>query len=140
MPRFRVDETYIYSRLATREGSTPAGFSPATPIFNNHILRSKLNYQFTKELSLRAILDYNSVLPNSQLVALSRTKSLKADLLLTYLLNPGTALYIGYSDLYENLELDPVTAAPLRTLLRTRSPDNSTGRQVFIKLSYLFRF
>ncbi len=140
MPRFRVDEIYIYSRLATREGSTPAGFSPATPIFNNHILRSKLNYQFTKQLSLRAILDYNSVLPNSQLVALNRTKSLKADLLLTYLLNPGTALYIGYSDLYENLEIDPVTAAPLRTLRRTRSPDNSTGRQVFIKLSYLFRF
>lgn len=140
MPRFRVDETYIYAQLATREGSTPAGFSPATPIFNNHILRSKLNYQFTKQLSLRAILDYNSVLPNSQLVALERTKSLKADLLLTYLLNPGTALYIGYSDLYENLEIDPVTAAPLRTLRRTRSPDNSTGRQVFIKLSYLFRF
>jgi hypothetical protein len=140
MPRFRVDETYIYSRLATREGSTPAGFSPATPIFNNHILRSKLNYQFTKELSLRAILDYNSVLPNSQLVALGRSKSLKADLLLTYLLNPGTALYIGYSDLYENLEIDAVTAAPLRTLRRTRAPDNSTGRQVFIKLSYLFRF
>ncbi|MBI3484774.1 MAG: hypothetical protein HY012_06435, partial [Acidobacteria bacterium] len=140
IPRFRVDETYIYSRLATREGSTPAGFSPATPIFNNHILRSKLNYQFTKELSLRAILDYNSVLPNSQLVALSRTKSLKADLLLTYLLNPGTALYIGYSDLYENLEIDPVTAAPLRTLRRTRSPSTSTGRGFFIKLSYLFRF
>jgi hypothetical protein len=140
MPRFRVDETYIYSRLATREGSTPAGFSPATPIFNNHILRSKLNYQFTKALSLRAILDYNSVLPHPQLVALSRTKSLKADLLLTYLLNPGTALYIGYSDLYENLEIDPLTAAPLRILRRTGSPGHSTGRQVFIKLSYLFRF
>jgi len=140
MPRFRVDETYIYSRLATREGSTPSGFSPETPIFNNHILRTKLNYQFTRQLSLRAILDYNSVLPNAQLVALDRTKSLKADLLLTYLLNPGTALYIGYSDLFENLEIDPVTAAPLRTLRRTRSPNNSTGRQVFIKLSYLFRF
>jgi hypothetical protein len=140
MPRFRVDETYIFSRLSTREGSTPAGFSPATPIFNNHILRSKLNYQFTKQLSLRAILDYNAVLPNSQLVALGRTKSLKADFLLTYLLNPGTALYIGYSDLYENLEIDPFTAAPLRTLHRTGSPSNSTGRQIFIKLSYLFRF
>lgn len=140
MPRFRVDETYIYSRLATRTGSTPAGFSPATPIFNNHILRSKLNYQFTKELSLRAILDYNSVLPNPQLVALSRSKSLKADLLLTYLLNPGTALYVGYADLYENLEIDPVSAAPLRTLRRTRSPSTSTGRGFFVKLSYLFRF
>ncbi len=140
MPRFRVDETYIYSRLATCSGSTPAGFSPATPIFNNHILRSKVNYQFTKELSLRAILDYNSVLPNSQLVALSRTKSFKSDLLLTYLINPGTALYIGYSDLYENLEVDRVSLAPLRTLRLTGSPTTSTGRQFFIKLSYLFRY
>ncbi|MCL4523360.1 MAG: carbohydrate binding family 9 domain-containing protein [Acidobacteria bacterium] len=140
MPRFRVDETYIYSRLATREGSTPAGFAPATPIFNNHILRSKVNYQFTRELSLRAILDYNSVLPNAQLVALGRTKALKADLLLTYLINPGTALYIGYSDLYQNLEIDSVSAAPLRTLRTTGSPSTSTGRQFFVKLSYLFRF
>jgi hypothetical protein len=140
MPRLRVDETYLYSRLATRNGSTPAGFAPDTPIFNNHIWRSKLNYQFTKELSVRAILDYNSVLPNSQLVALGRTKSLKADVLLTYLLNPGTALYIGYSDLYENLEVDPFSAAPLRILSPTGAPNHSTGRQIFIKLSYLFRY
>ena len=139
-PRFRADETYIYSRLATREGSTPAGFSPATPIFNNHIFRSKVNYQFTKELSLRAILDYNSVLPNTQLVALTRTKSFKADFLLTYLINPGTALYVGYSDLYENVEIDSVSAAPLRTLRLTGSPTTPTGRLFFVKLSYLFRY
>ncbi|HEV8385235.1 MAG TPA: DUF5916 domain-containing protein, partial [Candidatus Acidoferrales bacterium] len=136
-PRFRADETYIFSRLATRAGSTPAGFSPGTPIFNNHIFRSKVNYQFTRELSLRAILDYNAVLPNSQLVALSRTKSLKSDLLITYLLNPGTALYVGYSDLYENVEIDAISAAPLRTLRLTGSPTTSTGRLFFIKLSYL---
>jgi uncharacterized protein DUF5916 len=139
-PRLRLDETYLYTRLATRSGSTPAGFAAGTPIFNNHIWRSKLNYQFTKELSLRAILDYNAVLENSQLVALSRTKSLKADLLLTYLLNPGTALYIGYSDLYENLAVDSLSAAPLRVLQITGAPDHATGRQVFIKLSYLFRY
>ncbi len=144
MPRFRVDETYIYSRLATRVGSTPAGFSTGTPIFNNHILRSKLNYQFTKALSVRAILDYNSVLPNAQLVSLSRTKSLKADLLLTYLINPGTALYVGYSDLYENQDVFPIlptpATPPFRALALTRSPTTPTGRGFFIKFSYLFRF
>jgi hypothetical protein len=139
-PRFRVDETYLYSRLASRAGSTPAGFSPQTPIFNNHIFRSKVNYQFTRELSLRAILDYNAVLPNEQLVALTRAKSLRADLLLTYLLNPGTAVYMGYSDLYENVDVDRVSAAPLRTLRLTGSPATPTGRLFFVKLSYLFRF
>ena len=139
-PRLRFDQTYIYSRLGAREGSTPAGFFPGTAIFNNHIVRSKLNVQFTRALSVRAILDYNSVLPNPQLVQLSRAKSLRGDVLFTYLLHPGTALYVGYSDLYENLEIDPVSAAPLRTLRRTTSPNNPTGRLFFVKLSYLFRF
>ena len=126
--------------MATRTGSTPAGFFPGTPIFNNHIFRSKVNYQFTRELSLRTILDYNAVLPNTQLVALTRAKSFNTDFLLTYLLNPGTALYIGYSDLYENVEVDPFTAAPLRTLRTIGAPTTSTGRLFFVKLSYLFRF
>jgi hypothetical protein len=139
-PRLRFDQTYIYSRLGTREGSTPAGFSPGAAIFNNHIVRSKLNVQFTRALSVRAILDYNSVLPNPQLVQLRRQKSLKGDLLFTYLLHPGTALYIGYSDLYENVDLDSVSLAPLRTLRQTNSPTTSTGRLFFVKLSYLFRF
>jgi hypothetical protein len=65
---------------------------------------------------------------------------LKGDILFTYLLHPGTALYIGYSDLYENVDLDSVSLAPLRTLRQTNSPTTSTGRLFFVKLSYLFRF
>ena len=68
-PRLRFDESYIYSRLgATREWLADPDFAGA--IFNNHILRSKVNYQFSREFSLRAIVDYNGVLPNSTLVSL----------------------------------------------------------------------
>src|SRR5438477_4785858 len=56
----RLDETYIYSRLATQDGSGT--------IYTNHIARSKANYQVTPALSFRAILDYNGVLPNTALV------------------------------------------------------------------------
>ncbi len=136
-PRLRFDQTYIYSRLGTFQASTSPGGPASASIFNNHLLRSKVNYQFTRALSLRAILDYDAVLPNSSLVNLERTKSLTADFLLTYLLNPGTALYIGYTDGYQNLAIDPTTPPTLR---RTGSPNTSTGRQFFIKLSYLFRF
>jgi hypothetical protein len=132
-PRIRFDQTYIFTRLGTRNGSTPAGVLPGPAIFNNHILRSKLNYQFTRELSLRAIVDYNAILPNSQLVALGRTKNLTGDLLFTYLINPGTAFYIGYTDHYRNLSLGPGRPEP-------SSPTTSIGRQFFVKLSYLFRF
>ena len=136
-PKFRFDQNYIYARLGTREGSTPAGFSSGSGIFNNHILRSKVNYQFTRELSLRAIFDYNAVLPNDGLIPLERAKEFNVDLLLTDFLHPGTALYVGYTDRYENLNINPT---PTPTLVRTGSPDISTGRQFFIKLSYLFRY
>jgi hypothetical protein len=137
-PQLRLDETYFYTRLGTRTGFTPPG-TPASSIFNNHLLRWKLNYQFTRALSLRAIVDYNAVLANPSLIAQERTKSLTGDILFTYLLNPGTALYIGYTDRYENLALDP-SLPPSLSLQRTVGPTTSTGRQFFVKLSYLFRF
>ncbi len=140
-PNVRFDQTYIYSRLGAGPGSLPVAAPAPASIFNNHILRSKLSYQFNRALSLRAILDYNAVLPNSSLVSQERTKRLTADFLVTYLLNPGTALYVGYTDGRENLALDPPTSAMTPpTLRRIGSPDTSTGRQFFVKLSYLFRF
>lgn len=136
-PRLRFDQSYLFTRLGTREASTPVGFTPEAAIFNNHILRSKLNYQFTRELSLRAIVDYNSVLANPQLIRLEYSKQVTADLLLTYLVNPGTAVYVGYTDRYENLD---VAIGPPPSLVRTGAPNISGGRQFFVKLSYLFRY
>ncbi len=125
-----LDETYIYSHLGA-----PAHSAHSGTIFDNHIVRSRVNYQFTRELSLRAIVDYNGVLANSSLVALDRTKRITADFLMTYLINPGTAFYVGYSDGYENVSLDPLNRVSLQ-----RRPTTSTGRQFFVKTSYLFRF
>jgi hypothetical protein len=131
-----IDSAYIYNRLHTRRDSGPGwGLAPAA-IFTNHIARTKINYQFTRELSLRAILDYSAVLPNQSLVSLEKTKKLGADLLLTYLVNPWTALHVGYTDLRENLRLDP-TQSP--KLSRTHGLDTPVGRQFFIKFSYLLR-
>lgn len=128
--RFRLDETYLFSHLSARAADRSA-------VFNNHIMRSKLNYQFTRALSVRAILDYNAVLPNQALVDLERSKRVTGDILVTYLVNPGTALYAGYTSRRENLAILP--GAP-PTLGRIPSPDTTTGRQFFVKLSYLFRF
>jgi hypothetical protein len=134
-PHIRIEETYLYSRLAT--GEAQQGLLPGSSVFNNHIIRAKVNYQFTRELSLRGILDYSAVLPNPALVSLERRKRVGYDVLLTYLLHPGTALYIGATDVYENLYFDPMISPALG---RTTSPSLSTARQVFVKFSYLFRF
>jgi hypothetical protein len=135
-PRFRLDQLFIFSHLKTEQPfphlNTPAGAT----VYDNPILRSNLTYQFTRALSLRAILDYESILPNQVLVDLEKEKRFAADILLTYLVNPWTAIYLGYTDNYENLLLEgePPTVR--------RGPRNlqSVGRQVFFKVSYLARF
>ncbi len=135
-PRTRIDQTYLHSSLAAGGTRMAPGETQPASIFDNHIFRSKVNYQFTRELSLRTILDYNAVLANPALVNLERTKRIGLDVLFSYILNPGTALHIGYTDLYDNLALDPLLNPTLR---RTRYPDLNTGRQFFVKLSYLLR-
>ncbi len=77
------------------------------------------------------------MLPNPSLAALEKEKRIGVDALVTYMLNPGTALYVGYTDLYENYGLNPLESPEL---YRTSRPDLNTGRQFFVKLSYLLRF
>lgn len=135
--RLRIQERYLYSSLSTGKESGLDDSPDGTSIFNNHILRSKVNYNFDRRASIRAIVDYNGVLPNSRLVSLKRKKHIGLDLLFTYMLNPGTAFHAGYTDLYDNLRLNPLQSPEL---YRTQFPNLNTGRQAFVKLSYLFRF
>jgi uncharacterized protein DUF5916 len=127
-PRVRVDQAFIHSRLNTQ--------SSGARVFTERLWRSKVNYQFSRFLSLRAIVDYEAETGDTTLAEIEDEKAWRADLLLTYLLNPGTALYVGYTDNYQNLAL--VGSPP--SVERRRRPDTSTARQVFVKLSYLLRF
>jgi predicted porin len=103
-------------------------------VFTNHLTRSRVNYQFTRALSLRMIVDYNAVLENASLIDLQRQKRITGDALLTYLIHPGTALYVGYTDQLENLGLHDGVVRPIGF------PSTTTARQFFAKVSYLFRF
>ena len=126
--RMKLDEIYYYTKLAT---------NPGTVVFVNHVVRSRLNYQFNRELSVRLIADYNAVLENASLISLDRQKRLTGDVLLTWLLHPGTAFYAGYTDSLENIALTPGTPGALN---RIPFPSTTTQRQFFAKVSYLFRF
>jgi hypothetical protein len=126
-PRLRIDDRFLVSRF-TLNGAR---------VFTERRLRSRLSYQFNRFLSLRAILDYEAVVPNADLTDEDDERKWSADVLLTYLLNPGTALHVGYTDQYENVEWTPGLSRKLR---RTGSPGTSVGRQVFAKVSYLLRF
>jgi hypothetical protein len=136
-PRLRFDEIYYYTRLATGAEGPPSPMLPCGVIFTNHLVRSKINYQFTRDYSFNAIFDYNSLLPNSSLVSGSYSKQADTTLLFTYLPHPGTALYAGYADTFQNVDYN-TGATPAYTL--SSLPGTSTDRQVFVKVSYLLRF
>ncbi len=126
----RIDNTYLFSRLRDRD--TDAA------IFDNHILRTKWNWQFNRELSVRMILQYTATLANPALTSLPTTKQLNGDFLITYLLHPGTAIYVGYNSDFQNL--DPALRMTPIGLQRTRDRLINDGRLFFVKVSYLFRF
>jgi hypothetical protein len=129
--RLGIENRYILTRM--RSGTTSAS------IFNNHIIRSKWNYQFNRELSLRFITQYTMTLANPDLTSLRTTKNLNFDFLFTYLLHPGTAFYAGYNSNLQNF--DPALGLdPTGDIIRTPGLTTNDGRQWFVKLSYLLRF
>jgi len=134
--RLRFDEYYYYNSFRAPRGFAGSG-EERPGVFTSHIARSKINLQLTKALSFRAIVDYYFLSPNSVLFNSDRYKQLSGDVLLTYMIHPGTALYIGYNSRFENLETDPSGSSGLH---RTGPPIYPSGSQLFVKFSYLLRY
>ena len=125
--RLRIDTSYLYTELTDRGG--------AGQIFTNEIIRTRWNYQFTKELSLRFIAqqDDTDAGENTRLVD---DKNLNYDLLVRYVLNPWSALYVGYNSNSSNFQL--LDAEDGTELIRTDGLQQD-GEQYFIKFSYLLQ-
>ena len=66
MKPLKIENTYLFERLRATESThslVQSQFPGASrSIFNDHILRSKWNWQFTPKLSARVILQYNALL------------------------------------------------------------------------------
>ncbi|MGD0832073.1 MAG: carbohydrate binding family 9 domain-containing protein [Terracidiphilus sp.] len=115
-------------------------------VYESQVFRTKVNYQFTRAISARVIVEYDSTLANPLQTSLPRTKEVQSEALLTWLPHPGTAIYIGYNNDLQNLgrslcnrlqdnSCDPNNIVPPRSQVFL-----DDGRQIFIKASYLFRF
>ena len=115
-------------------------------VYESQTLRTKINYQFTRSFSLRAIVEYDSVGRDALLSSLERTKQVSTQVLFTWLPHPGTAIYAGYNSDLQNLD------RTLCTRLGTGECDSNypvmprasqylnDGREFFVKGSYLLRF
>jgi hypothetical protein len=129
LTRLRNDNRYLYTRLA-EPGS-------GDTIFTDHILSSRWNWQFNRELSLRAILQYESTQVDEELTSLDTDRRFNVDLLVTYRLNPWTAFYAGINSNARNLDL--IQAQGGNYFVRRPYLIND-AYQFFLKMSYLVRF
>lgn len=145
----KIENTYLFDRLRAND-TTYAVVHSLEPgagraIFNDHIIRSKWNWQFTPRLSLRLILQYNALLAGTPGVGspytyLPTAKEFNADFLITYLVHPGTAVYVGYNSDLQNLDVVPRLGTSPGYVTNTARGYLNDSRQFFVKVSYMFRF
>jgi hypothetical protein len=132
------DNTYLLDRDFAAHGGQF--------VYESQTFRTKLNYQFTRAISARVIVEYDSTLANSVETSIPRKKQVGTQALLTWLPHPGTAVYIGYNNDLQNLDrtlcnrLQNGACDPSNTIVPRSSNYLNDGRQVFVKASYLFRF
>ncbi len=122
-----------FSYLGTRLEDDASG----ARVLSNHIGRIRFDWQFSRRWSLRAIVEGEKTDVNPIQTRLEQNRRLNGDLLATYLVNPWTALYVGYNQSRRNrdLILDPLG----NQLINTGTDINKDAEQVFVKFSYLFQ-
>jgi len=136
--RLTADNTY----LLDRDHSAADGAF----VYESQVFRTKINYQFTRSISARVITEYDSTLANPAETSLQRTKQIQTQALFTWLPHPGTVVYIGYNNNIQNLDRslcnrEPGGACnPSYPVPPTSVDYLNTGKQIFVKFSYLFRF
>ena len=145
----KIENSYLFDRLRTNSDTSLFEQSQipgaGRGIFNDHILRSKWNWQFTPQLSVRVILQYNALLAGTPGVGspytyLPTARQFNADFLITYLVHPGTAIYVGYNSDLQNLQIVPGIPPSQSYVTNTARGYINDSRQFFVKASYLFRF
>ena len=119
---FRLQAT---SRLRSELSAVVSDFTDPvdqSEVFDVKIFRIRTTYQFTDRFSMRHILEHNT-----------QDVTLGNNILLTYRLNAGTVLFVGYEDRYQRGSSIENGFFLTRQLQRT-------NRAFFGKLSYLFRY
>jgi len=107
-----VDATFLSRRLRDR--------ASRASILANRIWRMKTTFQFTRDLGVRLIVQRDSLTTDAAMTPLRSRALLTGDLLVTYLVAPGRALFVGLSRHEHQHAVDP----------------SYRGWQLFMKLSY----
>lgn len=109
--RLVINSGLNYSRLRNR--------TTGDNYFDGYILRSRLNYQFTRKLLTRVIVQYNDF-----------AERLEVDPLVTYRVSPFTVFHVGSTHRFQDFP---------GQLNEQSMVFQQTERQIFFKFQYLFR-
>ncbi len=126
LERLQVNGKYILTAVKDKQ--------EGRKVFSNEIGRLNMNYQFSKELSIRLITQYNETDSNFN-STLEDKKNINFDLLLRYVINPWTAMYVGYNSNSSNSDLETIRG--IGHLISTNDLHQDSS-QIFAKISYLF--
>lgn len=107
--RLLIENNYTYAELSKEAGREK--------LYTGYIFRNKTSFQFTKNLFLRLVTQYNSF-----------SKRFDVDPLFSYKWNPFTIFYIGSTH-----DVEEYNSTPGKTKYI------ETSRQFFAKFQYLFR-
>lgn len=115
MQNVKIEPEYAFQELNHPETNAN--------LFRGYILRTRVSYQFTRELFLRLVVEYNDF-----------SRSLAVEPLLTYRLNPFSIFYVGSTHgLYELPSVIPSDD------MRRPWEFGQNSRQFFLKFQYLFQ-
>jgi hypothetical protein len=106
----------LFERLILRPEYTYSelNFADGRKIYAGYVLRTKINYQFTREWFLRLIVQYDSF-----------DRAMNVEPLISCKINPFTIFYLGSSHNYQSLN--------------DTNDFAQAGRQFFFKFQYLLR-
>lgn len=135
-----LQNTYEFDRYVNPGSGTVA--------YESHQVVTRWNVQMNKAWSVNLIGEYLATIPHAEYTSLTNSRDIFGDALLTYLPHPGTAVYLGYTTDYQNLDpslctrLSNGTCDPDKPILPV---SNSTSflndeRVIYMKINYLFRF
>ena len=101
-------------------------------MYSSQVLRTKWNWQLNRALSLRAIAEYDALAANPLLTSSRTGARLNTDVLFTYLVHPGTALYVGGNSNWTRPWYGAAGGITDQFV--------NDARQLFVKVSYLVRY
>lgn len=107
----------------------------SSKVFDDVVAQVRLNWQFNRDFSLRAIVQHERTDTNPLQTTISDRENWNYDLLFTYRINPWTAVYLGYNTNRANLEIEDFDN--MRRIIRTDGLQTDS-EQFLLKISYLF--